>query len=274
MQFLQRLRSAKNRCVVDLEGERFTGVLSRLSGCHRRIGPTGKRAERFYTETRDLDYHAHRFNAFREIASDFVSTTAPSSVFRYRVPQAQAQKVRNLLLDNDVEGPFIVIHPGASVDYKLWPAAHFARLVEKFQQSGRKVVWIGAGSLDAEMIGRVMDGVPASGVVDLCNKLSVAELVSLFGHASLFIGSDSGPMHLAASTGMQVIALFGPSLESIWAPLGDHTRVLRGPMPCAQECDASYCVNNYHCLTSLTADRVYDEACRVLAADDCARQEP
>ncbi|MEC7996994.1 MAG: hypothetical protein VX166_04350, partial [Pseudomonadota bacterium] len=68
--FLTALRGTNSQVILDLEGERFTGILARLSGCPVRIGPMMKRAERFYTEIRDLNYQNHRFNAFGEIVSD------------------------------------------------------------------------------------------------------------------------------------------------------------------------------------------------------------
>ncbi len=249
--FLSALRKQSRPTLVDLEGERFTGVISMLSGCSRRIGPTGKRAERFYTEIKDLDYQAHRFNAFREIAEEFVSGATPGSVFDYRLPEPEQQKIDQLL---PVQGSYerlVAIHPGASVEYKLWPSSYFEELVPELEQAGFQVVWIGAGDLDAGIIEEISARLPESSAINLCNRLSLTELVSLFSRCQLFIGSDSGPMHLAASTGITVLALFGPSDENIWAPLGEHSHVLRGELACAPECDASFCNLDYHCLSSL-----------------------
>ena len=57
--FLTALRGTDSQVILDLEGERFTGILARLSGCPVRIGPMMKRAERFYTEIRNLNYQNH-----------------------------------------------------------------------------------------------------------------------------------------------------------------------------------------------------------------------
>ncbi|MDP4783691.1 MAG: hypothetical protein NWS78_10285, partial [Gammaproteobacteria bacterium] len=81
--FLRKLRSASSDCLIDMEGERFSGVLSRLSGAKQRYGPTGKNAHRFYNNLRTLDYEKHRYNAFGEILDVLVADKAPSNILPY-----------------------------------------------------------------------------------------------------------------------------------------------------------------------------------------------
>lgn len=252
--FLRKLRQRPQATLIDLEGERFTGVLSLLSGCQRRIGPVGKHAERFYTEALQLDYYRHRFNAFAQVVADFVRGPAPSTHFDYQLDTASQEKIVGYLPD---EGqPVIAIHPGASVSYKLWPEEYFVTLIAALEARGYAIVWVGAGDLDRDIIARVMQALPDSTARNSCNQLDFVELVALYQRCSCFIGSDSGPMHLAASTGIPVLALFGPSVEAIWSPLGENARVLRGSDACAEDCDAWHCRFDYRCLTSLNPDQV------------------
>jgi heptosyltransferase-3 len=254
-QLLRVLRRYRRGTLMDLEGERFTGVLSWLSRCQRRIGPQGKRAQRFYTDVLDLDYRRHRFNAFGAIVADFNSAGIPDSQLAYTVPEAVSRSLATRL--EPVAGrPLVAIHPGASVSYKLWPEEHFVALVHGLENAGWQVVWVGAGDMDQGIIKAVMTRLPESSALDLCNALSFSGLVALYQHCGCFVGSDSGPMHLAASTGLPVLALFGPSVEAIWAPMGDNSRVLRGAHACGQDCDAWHCEFGYHCLTSLLPERV------------------
>ncbi|MEQ8956060.1 MAG: glycosyltransferase family 9 protein [Gammaproteobacteria bacterium] len=249
--FLSALRRQSRHTLVDLEGERFSGVISLLSGCTRRIGPTGKRADRFYTELKNLDYQAHRFNAFREIAEEFVSANTPGNVFSYLFPVDDEARIQQLLPQDGSYERLVAIHPGASVAYKLWPSSYFEALVPELEQKGFQVIWVGAGTMDAAIIDKISASLPQSSAINLCNQLSLTELATLFSRCQLFIGSDSGPMHLAASTGLTVLALFGPSDENIWAPLGENSHVLRGEFACAPECDASICNYDHRCLSSL-----------------------
>ncbi len=271
LDFLAQLRRYQEHCLIDLEGERFSGALARLSGCRRRIGPLAKRARWFYSDVLELDYMAHRYNAFGEIIGDYAAGEAPPSALDFRVPPELAGRLRALLDGRLVKRPLAVIHPGASVSYKLWPKEHFARLARGLRAAGLAVVWIGAGERDAEVVASIERELPESPAINFCDRLSLPELVALFRQSRLFIGCDSGPMHLAAAAGLPVFALFGPSREAIWAPLGEYSEVLRGESPCAADCDAWHCRNDYHCLRSLTPEHVL---ARVAAASDEAAVRP
>ena len=257
LRFLTALRGTGSQVILDLEGERFTGILARLSGCPVRIGPVMKRAERFYTEIRDLNYQNHRFNAFGEIVAGFVDGDLPATRLPFRVDQA-ALDVLGTLMPDWQSKTLVAIHPGASVPYKLWSQAYFARLVSQLQDSGYQVVWVGAGEMDAQIIRATTGQIETNETVNLCNRLSFSELMALYQHCRFFVGSDSGPMHLAAASGAPVFALFGPSDEAIWAPLGEHSHLLRGTLCCADDCDAFHCRLDYRCMASLQPEAVME----------------
>lgn len=254
--FIAELRKYRGHCLIDMEGERFSGAIARLSGCRRRIGPMAKRARWFYSDVLELDYLAHRYSAFGEIIGDYGAGEAPPSALEFQVSPELAGRLRVLLDAYIADRPLVVIHPGASVRYKLWPGEHFARLVQGLEEAGMQVVWVGAGRFDADVIAGIERELAGSPAINFCNRLTLPELVALFRRSRLFIGCDSGPMHLAAAASLPVCALFGPSREAIWAPLGEYSTVLRGELPCAEDCDAWHCRNDYHCLRSLTPDVV------------------
>jgi ADP-heptose:LPS heptosyltransferase len=254
--FLRALRRAESDTVLDLEGERFTGVLARLSGCQNRVGPKGKRAETFYTDIRDPNYQNHRYNTFGVIVDGFTDDSPPQSKLAYEIDETSHKLVKNLLRQCDDSKPLVAIHPGASVSYKLWPRPHFVELVRLLDARGCQIVWVGAGDLDAEIIDDIRAQLPQIGTIDLCNRLSFVELTALYKQCTFFVGSDSGPMHLAASTGLPVFALFGPSDEAIWAPLGDNSHLVRSSQPCGADCNAFHCSLDYRCMKTLGAEQV------------------
>lgn len=273
LSFLRALRARPGASLLDLEGERFTGVLSWLSGCRERIGPTGKHADRFYTRALDLDYGRHRFNAFGEVCADFTGARVPGSRLDYRFDQSLLDTLQHKLAGLDTSKRWVAIHPGASVSYKLWSRDYFVELLQALEAASWQVIWVGAGAGDAEIIEDIRERMPASTALNTCNALSVSELAALFSRCSAFVGSDSGPMHLAASTGVPVFALFGPSKENIWAPLGANSRVLRGSKACGEDCDAFHCRFDYQCLDSLLPDQVM-LALQQLASNDMNEKHP
>ena len=266
LSFLRRLRKASDDCIIDMEGERFSGVLSRLSGAKQRYGPTGKNAHRFYNNPRTLNYEKHRYNAFGEILDVLVADKAPSNILPYCLPPHAEHATDDFLQRCSISSRFVVIHPGASADYKKWPVEYFASLITMFKRQGLEIVMIGVGD-DKKMIDAIADQLDDSNLFHF-DLTGYPELVALFKRAHFYVGGDSGPMHLAASTGLDLVALFGPSKEAVWAPLGKNSRLLRGTKACGENCDAWQCEFNYHCLTSLIPEIVFGAASATRVAID------
>src|SRR5690606_941321 len=76
--------------------------------------------------------------------------------------------------------------------------------------------------------------VPGDRLIDLVGKVDPLTAYACLKRARLFIGNDSGVMHLAAAAGSPTLGLFGPSDETLYAPWGPHTRALRGGRTFAQ----------------------------------------
>jgi ADP-heptose:LPS heptosyltransferase len=131
-------------------------------------------------------------------------------------------------------------------------------LVKKLKSKNYLPVWIGAGAADQQRVDGIRSELGEEAGIDLCGQLSLVELLSLMQRACCFVGSDSGPMHLAASIDLPLVALFGPSREAIWAPLGANSLCLRGSESCAEDCDAHHCRFHYRCLRSLAPEAVFD----------------
>lgn len=254
LNFLSKLRKIKSQELFDLEGERFTGVLSRLSGAKNRFGPVGKNSAIFYTNPLALDFHNHRFNAFGQTLSDKFSIEDPTHIVKYQIRPIAKNNVTNFLAINRIKNSFVVIHPGASADYKKWPIEKFSKLYKMLKAIDVDVVWIGME--DDQKIVKKISSILNYENLNQFTETKYPELIALLKRADVFIGGDSGPMHLAASVGIGVIALFGPSVESIWAPLGPQSRVIRGSKRCGKSCDAHKCEFKHHCLTSLNPESV------------------
>ncbi|MDQ3815430.1 MAG: glycosyltransferase family 9 protein, partial [Armatimonadota bacterium] len=126
---------------------------------------------------------------------------------------------------------FVVVHPGARLPTKCWPPERFARVLDEVEESaGLKTVLIGGGEERplAESIRETAQAQP----VDLAGQLPFGQLVALLQNCRLYIGNDTGPMHVAAAVGAPVIALFGLPEPARWGPVGENHVVLRASMPC------------------------------------------
>jgi heptosyltransferase-1 len=102
-----------------------------------------------------------------------------------------------------------------------------------------------------------------------CGEFSLAELRALLDRASLYIGGDSGPLHIASTTNVPIVGLYGPTLPLRSAPWRSDAWVTEsvdaGPLPC-RPCDQRVCApGDFRCLTSILPAQVFDAATRALA---------
>jgi ADP-heptose:LPS heptosyltransferase len=151
------------------------------------------------------------------------------------------------------EAGYVVLHPGASVPSRAWPAGHCAEAVEALADAGHRVLVTGGSGERA-----LTAAVAGTRGVDLGGRTTFGEMAALLDGAAAVVVGNTGPAHLAAAVGTPVVSLFSPVVPAErWAPYGVPT-VLLGDQsaPCrntrARECP----VPGHPCLTSVTAQDV------------------
>jgi ADP-heptose:LPS heptosyltransferase len=155
------------------------------------------------------------------------------------------------------EKPLIVCGPGTKMQAKDWGQDNWRALLAKLSalHPAYGLALIGAKE-DAEVsdyAARDWSG-PS---VNLCGKLSPRETAAVFEHASVFLGPDSGPMHLAACAGVPcVIAFSARGLPGVWYPAGQNHRIVYHQVNCFG-CNLETCIaEGRKCLTSISVDEM------------------
>jgi heptosyltransferase-3 len=121
----------------------------------------------------------------------------------------------------------LAIHPGSGSRNKNWPLSHWAALVAKLMSTFDEILLV-SGEADIDVAEQMSSLIPITKLRP-CFHRSLWDLVAELSQATLFIGHDSGVTHVAAATGVQTVALFGPTDPTIWAPNGDHVIVIESP---------------------------------------------
>ncbi|MFZ5668648.1 MAG: glycosyltransferase family 9 protein [Pseudomonadota bacterium] len=130
-------------------------------------------------------------------------------------------------------GPVLAMGPAANWFGKTWPIERFARvaielLADEGPMAGGRLVILG-GPGDVRHVEPLTRAIARDRVIDLTGQADLLTVHAVLKRARLFIGNDSGLMHLAAAAGAPTIGLFGPSDDRLYAPWGPHARVVRGP---------------------------------------------
>ena len=162
---------------------------------------------------------------------------------------------------------FVAVHAGASFAGRRWQPERFAEAIDRIAgETGLRVVLVG-GPDESDTTAKIMAAAKTP-VVNLAGALRLETLLALLKEARLFLGNESGPMHMAAAVGTPVVGLFGLTSPVRWAPVGVPSISLRPSMPCdcvggdlCRRTDPSKAC----CVWRLEVDPVVDAALELLA---------
>ncbi len=212
-------------------------------------------------------------NLVRALGLVFEGSDIPPLFFPDPTKQ-EARRVQKILEDKGfVSSKNIVLHIGAGNDFRDWGTKNIAALVRRLaEHTGLKVVLVGSASADdkkteAEIMAVVAaDGAQTSNnILSLVGELNLAELKGLVARSALFIGPDSGPMHIAASTTTPIVAYFGPTLPAHFAPWRAKAAIIEKEMDC-RPCKQRRCMTaDFRCLQTVAPEEVYAAAMAFLS---------
>lgn len=216
-----------------------------------------------------VEGHNSPFNNARLLGRLGIPVTAPAYVGLLPVSPDECPV--------SVPGPYVVISAGASPRrlIKAWDEEKFAGLiVELHARHGLTPVLVGAGDT-VESNGKIKASVKADPrgtgieVHDLTGTLSLRALTALLMRSSLFVGIDSGVMHLASASDVPVVGLFGPTDPFYVGPQNARSVVVSHPMDC-MPCYLKKSCDDARCMRELSTDKVL-EACTKLLDTTGAR---
>jgi heptosyltransferase-2 len=177
-------------------------------------------------------------------------------------PEASAraeEKLRGL----GATGPRVALAAGASYGAaKCWPAERYAEVADRLiERYGATVVLLGTPA--EREIGERIAGAMRSRPVNLIGQTGTADLGAMLGACRLFVGNDSGAMHVAAAVGLPVVAVFGSTDPDGTAPLTPERVIVRHRVSCSP-CFLRYCPVDHRCMERIEVDEVFQAAAKML----------
>lgn len=152
----------------------------------------------------------------------------------------------------------VVVHPGAGYPSKKWPELRYQAIVDRLvNELGVQVVLIGSAE-EKEAMSNLQERLPK--IVDLRGRTVLKELPILMDHADLYLGNDSGPAHLAAAQGLEMVILFsGANAAHQWKPWSPHLHLIKYDVPCSP-CEAQDCPLSHHdCMMKIEPEQVFQK---------------
>ena len=277
-----RLRAARYDLAIDFHGGPRASLLTWLSGAPVRVGYDVPGRGWMYSTRVARPRAARPRHAVRNQWDllEAIGIAADAETFAAEMPveAAAAATVEDRLRREGLRPSdrIIVMHVSAGNPFRRWPQQSFAEVVAALvTRHGDARLIVTSGPSERDAAGRVVDEARAQLPPESRHRVlstveySLAELRALFDRAALFIGGDSGPLHIAATSAVPIVGLYGPTLPVRSAPWRDRSLVTEsvegGDLEC-RPCDQRRCVpGDFRCLTRISPAAVIAAADRALA---------
>jgi heptosyltransferase II len=173
------------------------------------------------------------------------------------VPQQNRERASEFLTAVGARAGRLRIAVGAGASYgsaKCWPPDRFAELLNRLQDKMEADVILFGTPSEAAVSAAIISGMRHP-PINLTGKTSIADLLALLSQCHLFIGNDSGAMHVAAAVGLSVVAVFGPTDPFGTAPVTARCTILQ-EKPYCSPCFLRRCPTDHRCMKRVTPDAV------------------
>jgi heptosyltransferase-2 len=202
----------------------------------------------------------------------WIDSLPDESFITLNVSESSRRGAEKFLSQFGVRSNALRIAIGAGASYgsaKCWPPSRFAELANRLQsESDADIILFGTAA--EATVTRAISSELRRPPIDLTEKTSIADLPAFLSQCHLFIGNDSGAMHVAAGVGLPVVAVFGPTDPCGTAPVTPrHTIVQQKPY--CNPCFLRHCPTDHRCMRAITPEMVEAAAKPWLAAVEARR---
>jgi len=246
--------------ILDLQGSFRSGLLGRTNPGGMRIGfKDAKELNSLFQQelvaVPDNVQHALQKNLF---FCDHLNVKVADEDFNMDI-RSDNTELQSFFQEHGIasDSKIIYANPATRWQTKLWPIEHWAKLADRFSAQGIVLIFGGSSHDKAyiKSITQLMDIQP----IIAAGRFTLPQSVTLIQHSTIYVGVDSGPMHIAALSGIPVVAMFGPTHPSRVGPYGVEHYIARTEDLDCLECRKRTC-SHLSCMKGITVEKVYDAA--------------
>ncbi len=268
-QFVLELRKEKFDFVLDFHGIIKSGMISFLSGSPKRIGYDRKSSKegnfllsniKVQLPKEKISRYQRNFALLKGVGLEVKDFDA-----RLHIPQRDKEYIESFLvrLNPPLRRPSIAIHAGTNPKavFKRWMPGHYAQLADLMIRELDATVIFTWGPGELESVEAIRKEMREQSVLGPETE-TLTQLGELFSRCDLYVGGDTGPMHIASLMGTPVLVIYGPTDPVFNEPLGRHKKVIKdvGCNPCRKRS-----CQDLKCLKLITVDDVLKATKEILS---------
>jgi ADP-heptose:LPS heptosyltransferase len=257
--FIENERARQHDLAIQLHGDGtamngFVGCL----GARQSVGFSPYRDEHRLTDP--IAYPGNEVHEGQKLLNLLATLgiKVPESRPQLNITPADLSEFRRRYRADSLPRPLIGIHPGAKSPARIWAASRWAEVIRGLQQEvgGSAVVMVGPGEED---LGARIQRLARPTPVRLLSQLSFAALASAISALDLFLGNDSGPLHLAEALGVHSVGLYARRNIARWGPFDSATQHVVVAESC-EHCGPTGCPRSRACMERVEPDQVVETA--------------
>ncbi len=266
MKLFREIRNEKFDLALELTRNDRGAFLAFISGAPKRLGFASPQQKHFgrqllYTDIvmPKIIHMAERHLQMIEHLGLAIPVKAPSLY----LGSEDKKRARSILSSAGIAPaePYAVLHPISNHQYKAWHKEGYAALCDHLEKKWRLriVIVCGPGQKEINFSRQIPPLCQTSRPVLLAGTLALKELAAVISRTALYVGIDSGPMHMAAALQTPLVAIFGPQNKLMWAPYGENQTIVQKQWDCVP-CGLAGCKENgvwSKCLDELTVEEVF-----------------
>lgn len=261
---IKKMREERFDVAIDFHGGPRASILTLLSGAKIRVGYSYSPRRVFYhikveRGVKDGFIHSviNQLNLLKGIGIEWEDIPP---LFMPSIDGEEKEKLDKIFKDKGLENKnFIVFHVSAGNRYREWGVENWKNLIKAISKD-MKLTSVLIGSRDDIFYERSLD---FPNVVSLIGRINLREVREVIRKSLLFVGPDSGPMHIASTTDTPIIALFGPTTPLVFGPWKKDAVIIEGSAEC-RPCNQKRCDFEFKCIRGIKPELVYAHIKKVL----------
>jgi lipopolysaccharide heptosyltransferase II len=266
-----RIRREKYDLVIDFHGGPRAFLLTLLSGARLKAGYRLKYKSLTYdirVQRGGENGPSHSVEGHLRLlrALGLAVPVPPPPLFLPEARKEEKERADKFWTQNGLRAArVVVLHIGAGNAFRDWGREKLIALADMLTGLDKVRVILAGSEKDRPREQEILAKGRAP-LLSLVGRTGLVELREVIKRASLFVGSDSGPMHVAASTSTPIVAFFGPTLPETFAPWRAESVLLEKNLSC-RPCKQRRCVSeDFRCLQSIQPAEVYEACLKYLPA--------